>query len=119
MIDPPAVLPEEIVDRFYRWYLANPRANLAKRAFRKNLYLTAGLIQEIEEGIGKGVIRVDPFFCSANIPEAITIQEVLIDGDQARVLLQFGDAVEIWVLLVVEEGEWRIAKIECRKAEPV
>jgi hypothetical protein len=57
----------------------------------------------------------DPFLCAQDIPDKIYVNAADISGQTAeiRVTSSFGGH-EFKVLLVQEDGEWKIDEVRCR-----
>ena len=110
----PDIPPEQIVTRFYRWYIGYPGNPLVDREYRYSPYLSAGFIAEIDatlDGFTAG--GADPILLAQDIPASFSIEQVTSSGDQAQVNVHFywgGNPTpsprQIDLLLV--DGQWLI-----------
>jgi hypothetical protein len=113
--DPLVLTPEEVVEGFYNWYTEYP-GNPNQGAYRASPFLTESLMDstaEIVAGFQMG--GYDPFLCAQDIPDKIYVNAADISGQTAeiRVTSSFGGH-EFKVLLVQEDGEWKIDEVRCR-----
>ena len=122
-----AVLPEEIVDRFYGWYLDYPGNAMVDEAYRSSEYLTVEFVQEVDEIIAsfnKG--GYDPFLCAQDVPGSLIVEAVDVVGEEAVVVVreiwnvgtEYESARDLEVALRMIDGAWKIADIACAAPEP-
>ena len=125
-VETSAAAPEEVVQRFYDWYVGEPGNKLADGAYRSSEYLTVEFVQQVDEIIAsfdKG--GYDPFLCAQDVPGSFTVEEAVVSGEEAAVAVH-----EIWspdteyelvhdveVTLRKVDGAWKIAGIACAAPE--
>jgi len=111
----PDMSPQEVVTKFYRWYVGYPGNPLVDREYRESPYLAEPFIREVDEAL-EGGFMADPILLAQDIPERFTVDEMEVVGDQATVIvsLYWGGnptpsrrSVELRLL----EGEWRITDV--------
>jgi len=118
----PALSPQEVVTKFYRWYVGYPANPLVDESYRSSPYLSKAFVEEIDEALAsleRG--GADPFLLAQDIPERFAVGETMVSGDRAAVSVQLfwgGNPTpsERRVDLELIEGEWRITAISL--AEP-
>lgn len=127
---PHQMAPEEVVASFYNWYLGyigepaseEMRNPLVDRAYRSSEYLTEEFIQKVDgildSFVGGGY---DPFLCAQDIPGSFTVDEAVVSGEEASVVVheiwnpgtQYERITNIGVHLRLMDGQWKIADIMC------
>ena len=113
----PPLSPQEVVTKFYRWYIGYPGNPLVDEEYRTSSYLAEAFVQEVDETLasfdrGGG----DPFLLAQDIPEQFTVDEATISGDRASVAINLywgGNPTPSprQVHLELIEGEWKITRI--------
>ncbi len=118
--------PEQVVERFYTWYIGyihNEGDPIADRAYRSSEYVTQEIIDRVDEAdvdrASADVDQHDPFLHAAVVPQEYTIEEALISGQEATVVVrEMWDPgtrheliQEIEVLLRLVDGWWKIANV--------
>ena len=115
--------PEEVVERFYDWYLQYPGNVIADGAHRSSQYLTEGFVEKVDTVVASFEQGgYDPFLCAQDVPGDLIIGDAEVSGNQATVTVQEvwnpGTEVEFVREVVVElemmGGGWRISNIICR-----
>jgi len=117
-----AATPEEVVERFYDWYIGEPGNKLAGGVYRSSEYLTAEFVQQVNQIItsfDKG--GYDPFLCAQDVPGNLTVEEAVVSGEEALVVVH-----EVWnpgteyelihdveVTLRKVDEAWKVAGIAC------
>ena len=130
MIDPnvagsrPAMAPAQVVESFYGWYLAyigDPasetfRNPMVDRAYRGHELLTDRFVQQVDELLDSFEHGgYDPFLCAQDIPQALTAQEIALDGGTVEVEVTTSFAGHSFRLdLIDQDGTWKIDDIRCR-----
>ena len=114
----PEMSPQEVVTRFYRWYIGYPGNPLVDKAYRESPYLAESFIQEVDEALAGGV-RADPILLAQDIPERFAVEEGEISKDKAavEVLLYWGGnptPSEREVHLQVIDGAWKITDVSMK-----
>jgi hypothetical protein len=111
----PEMSPQEVVTKFYRWYVGYPGNPLVDREYRASPYLAESYIEKVDEVL-EGGFMADPILLAQDIPERFTVDETEVVGDEATVIvsLYWGGnptpsrrRVELRLL----EGEWKIADV--------
>lgn len=115
--------PKETVEGFYQNYLAFPANALARRAYRDHPklapYLNAAWINKVDEILdGFEFGGYDPFICAQDLPNQISILNLIQEDLKARAKLQaefgggtHGPAFEVY--LEYDKGQWLISNIVC------
>lgn len=109
--DPTARTPEEVVDRFYSWWIHYPGNPLADQMYQgAGLYLTQDFIEEVTETIasfdGGGF---DPILLAQDVPEAIVAEPAELDGDTAMVSVSTTFQGHTFTVRLMREGAiWKI-----------
>ena len=113
----PSLSPQEVVTKFYRWYIGYPGNPLVDKEYRASPYLAESFIQEVDETLasfdrGGG----DPFLLAQDIPEQFTVDEAAVSGDRASVAINLywgGNPTPSprQVDLELIDGEWKITHI--------
>ena len=113
----PPLSPQEVVTKFYRWYIGYPGNPLVDKEYRASPYLAESFIREVDETLasfdrGGG----DPFLLAQDIPEQFTVDEATVSGDRASVAINL-----FWggnptpsprqVDLELIYGEWKITRV--------
>jgi len=111
----PEMSPQEVVTKFYRWYVGYPGNPLVDREYRESPYLAESFIREIDEVLAGG-FRADPILLAQDIPERFTVDETEMKGDEATVNVSFywgGNPTPSrrGVELMVVDGAWRITDV--------
>jgi hypothetical protein len=111
----PEMSPQEVVTKFYRWYIGYPGNPLVDREYRESPYLADSFIQDIDEIVAGGFIA-DPILLAQDIPERFSVDQAEISGDRASVMVSFywggnPTPTERRVDLQIVEGEWRIIDV--------
>lgn len=106
--------PITTVKAFYTWYLdyigdsaVEFRNPLVDQAYQDSKFLSADLIQRVDESTG-----FDPFLMAQDIPRAVEIQ---LGPEESIVVLreQFGETwQELLITLVDQDGQWVIDDIQ-------
>ncbi len=109
--------PEDVVDRFYRWYIGYPGNPLADREYRASPYLTKEFIEKVDSDLA--AMRtggVDPFLGAQDVPERFEVGEAELQDGLALVPVAF-----YWsgnpspshrnVELELDKREWKICRI--------
>ena len=113
----PPVSPQEVVTKFYRWYIGYPGNPLVDEEYRTSPYLAESFVQEVDETLAsfdRG--GADPFLLAQDIPEQFTVDEATISGEQASVAVNLywgGNPTPSprQVDLALIDGEWKITRI--------
>jgi hypothetical protein len=113
----PALSPQEVVTKFYRWYIGYPGNPLVDKEYRASPYLAEPFIQEVDETLAsfdRG--GSDPFLLAQDIPEQFTVDEATVTGDRASVAVNLywgGNPTPSprQVDLELIDGEWKIARV--------
>jgi hypothetical protein len=113
----PPLSPQEVVTKFYRWYIGYPGNPLVDTEYRASPYLAESFVQEVDETLasfdrGGG----DPFLLAQDIPEQFTVNEATVSGDRARVAISLywgGNPTPSprQVDLELIGGDWKITRI--------
>ncbi|MBN1976537.1 MAG: DUF3828 domain-containing protein [Anaerolineae bacterium] len=113
----PSLSPQEVVTKFYRWYIGYPGNPLVDKEYRASPYLAESFVQEVDGTLasfdrGGG----DPFLLAQDIPEQFTVDEVTVSGERAGVTINL-----YWggnptpsprrVDLELIDGEWKITRV--------
>lgn len=111
----PEMSPQEVVTKFYRWYVGYPGNPLVDREYRESPYLADSFIKEIDEIVAGGFMA-DPILLAQDIPERFTVDETEVAGDEATVIVSFywgGNPTPSRrrVELLMIEGEWKITDV--------
>lgn len=114
--DPP-LSPQEVVTKFYRWYIGYPGNPLVDKEYRASPYLAESFIQQVDETLssfdrGGG----DPFLLAQDIPEQFTVDEATVSGDRASVAISLywgGNPTPSprQIELALIDGQWKITHI--------
>jgi len=121
-----AAAPEEVVERFYDWYVGEPGSKLADAAYRSSERLAAEFVQQVDEIIAsfdKG--GYDPFLCAQDVPGSFTVGEAVVSGEEATVVVhevwnpgtEYESVHDVEVTLRKVDGAWKIAGIACAAPE--
>lgn len=111
----PALSPEEVVTKFYRWYIGYPGNPLADREYRESPYLADSFVQEVDE-IVAGDFRADPILLAQDIPEQFTVEAADVSRSRAIVTIEFywsGNPTPVGRTITLEtiDGAWRITDV--------
>ena len=115
----PSVMPEELVESYYRWYLSSPGEYGARKALKKRRLLSPAFIGKLQQAPHSSVEQVDLLFCSDRLPASISVQETLIEGNQAQVLLLTDRGDLLRVLLQSHQSAWQIVDVICQDDERI
>lgn len=112
----PFLAPQDVVDSFYHWYLAN-RPGLNNRQLVTSRYLSERLIAEMDRlrADKDNPLNYDPYLMAQADPSGINLKTYAVEDDKARVLVEevFGaTTIHLTVDLIQVEGTWRIDKIQ-------
>jgi hypothetical protein len=111
----PEMSPQEVVTKFYRWYVGYPGNPLVDREYRESPYLAESYVRTVDEALEAG-FRADPILLAQDIPERFTVDETEMAGDEATVIVSFywgGNptpsrrSVELRLI----QGEWKITGV--------
>ena len=116
----PSLSPQEVVTRFYRWYIGYPGNPLRDEEYRTSPYLAEAFIEDVAETLAsfdRG--GFDPFLLAQDIPEQFTVNEASVLEDRASVVIDFywsGNPVPTprQVELELLDGAWKITGIAAR-----
>jgi len=111
----PEMSPQEVVTKFYRWYIGYPGNPLVDREYRESPYLADSFMQEVDETL-EGGFRADPILLAQDIPERFSVDEADITGNQATVIVSLywgGNPTPTTrrVDLTLIDREWRITDV--------
>jgi hypothetical protein len=111
----PELNPQEVVTKFYRWYIGYPGNPLVDKAYRDSPHLAESFVEEVDEALAGG-FRADPILLAQDIPERFTVEEMETSGDQAKVMVYLywsgnETPAERIVDLELIAGEWRITNV--------
>jgi hypothetical protein len=119
---PIPVTPEGAAAGFYSWYIwyarevGNP---LVDGVYRSSEYLTEGFVQKVDGIIAsfdKG--GYDPFLCAQDIPESFTVDEALVSGDRASLVVHTSFEGHTFVVEAEQvNGRWAISDVICAASE--
>jgi hypothetical protein len=122
--------PRQVVEGFYSWHIGYTRNTgnpVADGAYRSSEYLSSEFIQRIDGIIASldnrdGQGYYDPFLCAQDIPGELTVEEPVVSGQEASVLVH-----EVWnpgtgyeltqdveVALRLVDGRWKITGVTAR-----
>src|SRR3990172_1403061 len=115
------VPPEQVVEDFYGWYLGyvgdptNPRNPLVDGAYQSSEYLTPDFIAQVDAIVASfDTGGYDPFLCSQDVPESVTVEKVAPSGDEATVTVRTSFPGHTFTLQLKHiDGQWKIAGIVC------
>ena len=102
--------PEETVTGFYEWYTTFEGSLLGGRGYRESEHLSPAFIEKLDalvdsfESQGGGF---DPFICAQDRPAEITVVEVTGTGEEAQVIVQAWNPIQVDVAM--EDWEWKRA----------
>jgi hypothetical protein len=108
--------PEEVVMRFYDWYLSRAGAGemkqspLADRAYRASELLSREFVAEVD-GLLDSFERggYDPFLLAQDVPTNLEVGEAVILGEKALVPMETSfEGHGLSVTLKLVDGEWKI-----------
>jgi len=116
-IKEPPLSPQEVVTKFYRWYIGYPGNPLVDKEYRTSPYLAESFVQEVDETLAsfdRG--GADPFLLAQDIPEQFTVDEVTVSGERAGVTINLywgGNPIPSprQVDLELIGGEWKITRV--------
>jgi hypothetical protein len=111
----PEMSPQEVVTKFYRWYIGYPGNPLVDREYRESPYLAESFIQGVDEAL-EGGFPADPILLAQDIPERFAVEDAEISQDEATVIVSFywggnSTPARIWVDLQLVDGEWKIKRV--------
>jgi hypothetical protein len=118
----PALSPQEVVNRFYRWYIGYPGNPLVDKEYRTSPDLAGSFVQAVDQALaaqerGGG----DPFLLAQDIPERFVVGEAALSGERAAVALSLywgGNPTPSHRQVHLEriDAEWKIVGVSI--AEP-
>jgi hypothetical protein len=118
--------PDKVVESFYRWYLSYPSNALSDGAYRSSEHLTEQFVERVD-GILASFDRggYDPFLCAQDIPESFAVDEAVVSGSRAHVVVhetwnggtQYELVRDITVQLRLSDRQWRIVDVVCTGAD--
>jgi hypothetical protein len=111
----PEMSPQEVVTKFYRWYIGYPGNPLVDREYRESPYLADVFIQEVDKAL-ENQVMADPILLAQDIPERFSIDGAQVSGNQATVIVSLywgGNPTPTRreVDLEIVTGEWRITDV--------
>jgi hypothetical protein len=111
----PELSPQEVVTKFYRWYIGYPGNPLVDREYRESPYLAESFIKDVDE-ILKGGFHADPILLAQDIPERFSVDEAETSGDQATVMVDFywggnPTPAKRRIDLQLTDSEWQITDV--------
>jgi len=118
LVEPePELTPQEVVTKFYRWYIGYPANPLVDKAYRDSPYLATSFIQQVDETLASFELGgADPFLLAQDIPVKFTVGGAELADDRAVVSvdLYWGgnpDPSVRQVELHLIDGEWKITGV--------
>jgi hypothetical protein len=114
--------PGQVVEDFYRGYLDYPGHFIGDGAHHSDAHLSDRMAEKVDEIVASFTHGgYDPFLCAQDIPGAWEVEEQMVSGQEARVVLheiwnpgtQFELVHDVTVLLEVIDGQWQINDIVC------
>jgi hypothetical protein len=104
--------PEQVVQRFYNWYLDDMQA--APKDARQSGVLTEELAAKIEAGkFSNQPVATVNFVCAQDFPESVTVGAASVEGDQATVPVETSWGGRLEISLVSPEDAWLIDDVQC------
>lgn len=110
------VAPEEVVTRFYDWYLGYigegemRQSPLADRAYRTSELLSSEFVAEVDallDSFERG--GYDPFLLAQDVPTSLEVGDAVVLGETALVPVETSfEGHGLSVTLKVIDGEWKI-----------
>jgi len=110
------VAPEEVVTRFYDWYLGDAGAGeimqspLADRAYRTSELLSSEFVAEVDallDSFERG--GYDPFLLAQDVPASLEVGEAVVVGETALVPVETSfEGHRFSVTLKLIDGTWKI-----------
>jgi hypothetical protein len=119
---PTAGTPDAAARAFYDWYLqeAEKGSVLSCGAYRTSPYLTGSFKSKLDElAKSPNSVGFDPLFCAQLLPEGITLDTAEISGATATVPAETDAGTNFQVVLVRDNGQWKIDNIICETGEQV
>jgi len=125
--DPAGLEADEVVIRFYEWYIHHVRQPggshpLADGTLSATGYLTEELIEQMHATVeGFGVQGgYDLVLCAQDVPDSVRVEESHMEDGRVHVLLgtSFHEHY-LQVVLARDGGHWRIADLRCGVPGPV
>jgi hypothetical protein len=120
---PIVMTPEEVVDRFYNWYLdyigepgsEEMRNPLSERAYRSSGFLTETFVKKVDEIVASnGYFPYDPFLCAQDIPRNLNLEGSEISGETTEVTVTTNFPGHSFTAELEQvNGEWKIANVAC------
>ena len=118
---PIPVTPAGPVQGFYSWYIwyaRNVGNPLVDGCYRSSEYLTGELVQKVDETIAsfeKGAY--DPFLCAQDIPESFNVDDAIVSGDRASMVVRTSFEGHAFTVEVVQVDErWAMSDVICGEA---
>ena len=112
---PADATPEEVVESFYTWYVDYPGNPMVEGAYRSSEYLDEAFVQKVD-GIIASFDRggYDPFLCAQDIPASFTVEDAVVSGDEARVVVRTSfEGHSFTVVLRPVNEQWEISDVLC------
>ncbi len=113
---PEARSPQQVVERFYAWYLAEARAGnhpLESGLYQASPYLSSALVQRVDDEL-MTLQRIDPFVCAPKANGSVTVEGSRTTGAEFRATLRSSASGRTSTVSAGEEsGTWKITGIEC------
>lgn len=113
----PDLTPQQVVVKFYRWYIGYPGNPLVDREYRHSPYLAESFVQEIDEAL-ENLSRgsADPILLAQDVPERFSVGEVSIAAERAEALVYLywsGNPTpsQRRIDLQLTDGEWKITGV--------
>ena len=115
--DPLEMMPEEVVESFYNWYLQNPHNPLSDRSYQDSPFLSLDMIEYVNQMLDEeSRPEADPFLCAQDVPQELSVQPAEISGVTASVLVTGPlPEYEFTVNLSIDDHEWKIKQVVCRQ----
>jgi hypothetical protein len=113
----PELSPHQVTYQFYRWYIGYPGNPLVDKEYRSSPYMTAALIEKIDQTIASfDKSAYDPILMAQNIPESFGVEQPKTSGDRSTVLVRLfwgpqSSFTDLEITLVLVENEWKIDDI--------
>jgi len=109
--DPAARSPDNVVADFYRWYVHYPGNPLVDQAYwGAGLFLTQGFIERVADTVASfDQGGYDPILLAQDVPETISTEPAVIEGDTATVAVSTSFEGHTFVVRLAKDGAlWKI-----------